>query len=90
MTNNLMNYDVLVDSICPFNCRELIELWVSVSRESRMKNSIHKKIIYYNWPELLDFPINPGSKYGMINKNSILFYLGTWVKYFLERNKHKE
>jgi len=89
MTNSLMNYDVLVDSICPFNCRELIELWVSVPRESRMKYSIHRKVIYHNWPELLDFPINPGRKYRLANKYSVLFYLATRTKYYLERNKHK-
>lgn len=87
--NSLMNYDILVDSINPFNCRELIETWLSVPRKSRTKYSIHKKIILHNWPELLDFPINPDKRYQLVYKSSLLFYCASRAKYILEKNKHK-
>jgi len=49
--NNFLNYDLLTNPLNIFNCRELIELWLSVSRAERVKKSIHKKIIELTWPE---------------------------------------
>ncbi len=87
-TNSYMNADILVDLLNPFNCRELIEAWLRVPRRNRMNGVIHKQVIKINWPELLEYPINPDAKYDFVEKNSLLFYFGTYIKYFMERNKH--
>lgn len=87
-SNSSMNYDVLVDSITPFNCRELIETWLMIPRKERMKCKLHNKIIEDNWPELLDIPINPGEKYQTLSKNSLLYYVGSMIKYVRGRNQY--
>lgn len=87
-TNSMMNSDLLIKSLNPFNCRELIETWLSVPKRNRINGEIHKEIISINWPELLEFPINPGSKYSIVYKNSFLFYIASIVKYLHMRNKY--
>lgn len=80
----IMNADLLTDSIAPSNCRQLIETWLRVPRRERMGGQIHKRIIQLNWPEVLDWPINPGSEYAWLYRNSLLFYIGVRGKFFLE------
>ena len=81
--NNLMNYDLLTESLNVFNCRELLELWLSVSRAERVDTSIHEGIIKLLWPELLSFPINPQRKYKYVEKNSFVYYIGSLVSHYL-------
>lgn len=83
VANNLMNYDLLTESLNVFNCREIIEMWLSVPRNKRFEESIHKKIIQILWPGLLEFPINPNKKYQFINDNTWLSYLASIVKHYL-------
>ena len=86
-TNSYMNSHILVGSLNPFNCRELIELWLRVAQNDRVNGEIHKGIIKLNWPELLEFPINPDTKFSFFYKNSILFYIGARAKYILGKGK---
>lgn len=86
--NNLLNYDILTDSLNPFNCREIIETWLLVPRVERTKYSIHKDIIMQNWNELLKFPINPDRKNRLFYNSSLLFYVGSLVKYNLNKRKY--
>lgn len=88
LSNSYMTSDFIIDSLNPFNCRELVETWLRVPRKERMNGSIHKKIIELNWPELLEFPINPDEKHKIIYENSLLFYIGSRVKYLYNRNKY--
>lgn len=76
-----MNADQLTNSLNCFNCRELIESLLLVSRKERIKGDIHKRIIELNWPELLQSSINPEDKYSILYKYSLLFYVGSYVKY---------
>jgi len=87
-SNSYLNDDLLIEIFNPFNCRELIETWLGVPRKDRTRGEIHKAIIRLNWPELLDFPINPNDKYRLVYKNPILFYLASRVKFRLERISH--
>lgn len=81
------NFNLLSNTINPFNCRELLEVWVNIPRRERVIYSLHKEIIKKNWPELLDFPINPDAKYKFISRSSILFYFASYLKYFLNFNR---
>lgn len=84
-SNNFLNYDLLTEPLNLFNCRELIEIWLNVPRKERMRNSIHLELIKLTWPELLDFPINPDKKLNFLNQNSYLFYMLSFVKFYLEK-----
>ncbi len=88
-TISQLNSSQLVKSLNLFNCRELLEMWLRVPRKERMDYQLHMGIIKTNWPELLDFPINPGSDYisKFFTSNSILFFVGSYIKYILHRNK---
>ena len=88
VSNSYLTSDLLINSLNPFNCRELVETWLRVPRKERMNGSIHKKIIELNWPELLEFPINPDEKYKIAYNNSLLYYIGSKVKYVYGRNKY--
>jgi asparagine synthetase B (glutamine-hydrolysing) len=83
--NSLMNSDLLIESLEPFNCRELIETLLRVPRRERMDGQIHKKVIGLNWPELMEFPLNPDEKHALFYSNSLLYYVGVKGKYLLER-----
>lgn len=85
---SLMNSDLLSDSISPYNCRQLIETWLRVPRRERMGGEIHERVIQLAWPELLNWPFNPGGRYTLFSRNSLLFYIATRGKYFLERFKY--
>ncbi|EKU93000.1 Uncharacterised protein [Alloiococcus otitis] len=88
--NSVINYDIWTDPFYLFNCRYLIELWLSIPRNQRTKYSLHEEIIKTNWPELLKIPINPHEKY--LNKffsNQYLYYLGSFGKYYLQGLKRK-
>jgi len=53
-------YDIVFESLIPFNCRKLMECLISVDDQYRLKGKvIHLSLINHMWPELLDFPLNP-------------------------------
>lgn len=88
-SNSLKNFDTLGDSINPFNCREVIENWLNVPRKIRSNNSLHELVIKENWPELLDYPINPNQKYTFLNRFQSLFYFASITKFLLNKFKHR-
>ncbi len=83
--NTFINTDLLVSMINPFNCRELIEIWLSVPRQYRNRGVLQRKIMSILWPELLNFPINPGSKSKTIRNHTALYYMAVRVKYALHK-----
>lgn len=83
--NSYLNSDLLAETLNPFNCRELIETWLQVPRKNRMNKEIHKEIIRLNWNELLEFPFNPGGRFDIVYKHSLLFYIASKLKFTLER-----
>jgi hypothetical protein len=52
-------YDIAVETICPYNCRKYIELMLSVPFRYRTMPDyrLHHAMINYLWPEVLDFEI---------------------------------
>jgi hypothetical protein len=52
------------DLFTPFNCRALLITLLGVDRRHRDKPDYHlyREIIRQLWPELLNFPVNPGSE----------------------------
>ena len=55
------DYDIAIESYSPFNCRALLEKMISVDRKYRLPPDfkLHKELVNYMCPELLQFPINP-------------------------------
>lgn len=86
LPNNIKNYDYFIDPIYIFNCRYLVELWVSISKEERTNRSLHLEMIEKEWPELMTIPFNPDDK--VIDKmfsNSYMFYFGSFAKYYIKK-----
>lgn len=82
--NSYLNSDLLIESLNIFNCRTIIESWLRVPRRDRMNGQINKRIIELSWPELLNYPFNPGDKYRFFYKSRLAYYFAVWGKYVLE------
>ncbi|MFW6245446.1 MAG: hypothetical protein ACOC36_06135, partial [Fibrobacterota bacterium] len=56
---SLSEYDVAFESLCPYNCREYIELFLRVPFRYRTKPHYraHTELIRTLWPETLKMPI---------------------------------
>ena len=50
--------DVALDSASLYNCRKIIEAFLSVPIELQLAGVIHRDIILRAWPELAEYPIN--------------------------------
>lgn len=88
MSNSIQNYDYLMNQTYIFNCRYLIEMWVSIPRKERTNISFHEEIIRREWPELLELELNPDEK--LLNRvfnNSYMFYLGSFLKHIMLKYK---
>lgn len=84
LPKSMQNYDYLMNQLYIFNCRYLMKLWVSIPRAQRVEGSFHLKVIEKEWPELLDYPLNPDDKLiDSIFSHSALFYVGSYGKYIL-------
>lgn len=46
--------DMVADTFVPFNNREILKSFLSLNKELRRTKEIHKKLIEFNWPELLE------------------------------------
>lgn len=59
-----LEWDIAQEVFTPFNCREFLEMMLSVpsSFRSQPKNKFYTKMINYLFPELMNFPVNPRSK----------------------------
>jgi len=70
-----------------FNCRDVIFLWVQTDRSSRMKSALHKEIIQIIDSSLLCYPFgkDPSLLFKVAKSNRIMFYIASFVKYYLER-----
>lgn len=55
----LLDADTSHESFVPYNNRKLLIFFLSVPFEDRLEDKIPEKLIRHNWPELLEFPINP-------------------------------
>lgn len=86
LPKSIQNYDYYINQLYIFNCRSLIEMWISIPRNQRTDESLHLKIIKKEWPELLEYPLNPDDKIlDTIFNNSFLFYIGSHIKYYLKK-----
>jgi len=86
LPNGIQNYDYFTNRVYIFNCRYLIELWMSIPKKDRAKRSFNTEIINKLWPELLEFPFNPDQKiFDKLFSNSYAFYAGSFLKYQLKR-----
>ena len=65
-----------------FNCRELMNAWVGVPRRERIHDRIHREVFKITAPDLMDIPFNPGVSTGRIKQIPVLFWAGTYTKYF--------
>lgn len=56
----ISSYDIVFESLLPFNCRLLMEYLICVDKKYRLPpNYTHVHLIYRMWPELLEVLINP-------------------------------
>jgi len=86
--NNTQNYDQFSNPVYIFNCRYMIELWLGLDRETRMKHEVHYQIIQEEWPELLDIPINPDeSRLEKLFSTPYMYYIGSYLKYYAKKFK---
>jgi hypothetical protein len=60
-----------------------------VPRRERRNGQVHRKIVESNWPELLEFPLNPDAKYKGFYNSALLYYIGVRGKYSLERLRRR-
>lgn len=54
-------YEMVYESLCPYSCRRYIEYMLSVPFKYRTQPEykLHHEIISANWPEVLEYEINP-------------------------------
>ncbi len=59
----LCEYDIIHESLCPFTCRSYIEYMLRVPFKYRTNPDykLHHEIILANWPEVLNYDINPAN-----------------------------
>ncbi|OYD21128.1 hypothetical protein [Oceanimonas baumannii] len=46
--------DMVADTFVPFNNRKILKEFLSIRQDLRRTKEIHKKLIQFNWPELLE------------------------------------
>ncbi len=53
--------DIAIEEFMPFNCRAIMELFLSTDKECRLvkQPAVHRAVIEYTWPEALSEPFNP-------------------------------
>ena len=56
--NCLVETDVGMDSVSPYNCRRLLALLLSVPEPDREASSVHRRIVATRAPELTRYPVN--------------------------------
>jgi len=75
--------DIAVEEFSPYNCRDLINVMLSIPIHYRTKPNvtIYSRVISNLWPELLDIPINPNTGNIIMKKNhEILHTLMRFLK----------
>jgi len=68
----LWEHEIIHESLCPFTCRSYIEFMLRVPLKFRTNPDykLHRAIIAYNWPEALNYDINPsGNKIKTASEN---------------------
>lgn len=69
------DHDISHKLSVPFNNRELLNVFLQVPRPSRIKDDLYREIIFYLWPELLEFPLSaPGPVKGRLRKGAERFF----------------
>jgi hypothetical protein len=86
-----MIYSVLgVNDLNLYNCLELIELWIGLSRKERTQMAIHKEVFKTLNMRLMEIPFNPGKQHSFAYRNPFLFYVATRFKYALNKRKQRQ
>ena len=70
-----------------FNCREIIENWVSIPHKDRKNYCIHLYFFNSFAKDLLNFSFNPDEKFKFIGNSKFLFLLTTYARHFLRKWK---
>lgn len=67
-----LEWDIVQDAVTPYNNRELVDITLAVDKQYRCSPNyiFFRKIMDYNWQEILMEPINPNSLY---NKLKIIY-----------------
>ena len=68
----LLDLDLAVETVCPFNCREIIATGLAVDWKSRGRpggSLLHRKIIELMWPECLGAGLHGKAKMTLIYEN---------------------
>jgi hypothetical protein len=71
--------DISIEDLSPSNCRRIYLNFFSVAGQYHTEAhtyDIYRKMIRFMWPELLDFPFNPGwktSAYDFLRKHNLYF-----------------
>ncbi|MBQ3052757.1 MAG: hypothetical protein IJD55_03575 [Clostridia bacterium] len=77
--------DAVIDMVSPYNCGEILSLWVTVDRKHRQQKKIHKRIIEICWKELAEYPTNPDSGLtSAIKKHRYLYWICSYVFWIKE------
>ena len=56
--NTLVETDVAMGTVSPYNCRRVLELLLSVPAEHRLRSSVHRRIVATQAPGLTRHPVN--------------------------------
>lgn len=82
-----------VPSLNIFNCGELIDSWIALPRKKRADYYISTELLKKLDEQLLHYPVNPGDKFEWMKKNNVLFFIATYLKYFIgllkSRKRHE-
>jgi len=68
-------YEMVFESLCPYSCRRYIEYMLRVPFKYRTspEYKLHHDIINANWPELLEYEINPEINWIKKKINNLLY-----------------
>lgn len=70
-----------------FNCRDILSDWIQIKRSDRKGHIIHQFFLSKLAPDLLNFPINPDTKFKTLREYRILYFFVTYLRYFLRKFK---
>ena len=77
-------YDIMgVQALNLFNCRMVLNAWMSLSKKERSRKMIHRYYLRRNVPELLEYPFNAPGWQDRMKKSAFLYWIATYGKFFL-------
>lgn len=77
-----------VISLNIYNCREILELWLAISRKKRKKSNIQGYYLSINSPFLLRIPFNPEDRLGRVKNYKPTYLIASYAKYYFDYLKN--